>query len=88
MSESQTPVEDPRCRQDRQTEIQSSLVREDSQRIMADLADQQRLQISDLHLDKFHHASNVCLLKDKIQGMHLFTIFYGSYAMDQRSGDG
>ena len=36
------------------------------------------------------HASNFCLLEDKIQdwGMYLFTISYGSYAMDQRSGDG
>ena len=36
------------------------------------------------------HTSNVCLLEDKIQdrGMNLFTIPYGSYAMDQRSGDG
>ena len=36
------------------------------------------------------HASNICLLEDKIQdrGMYLFTISYGSCAMDQRSGDG
>ena len=36
------------------------------------------------------HTSNVCLFEDKIQdwGMYLFTISYGSYAMDQRSGDG
>ena len=35
-------------------------------------------------------TSYVCLLEDKIQdrGMYLFTISYGSYAMDQRSGDG
>ena len=33
------------------------------------------------------HASNLCLLEDKVQdrGMYLFTISYGSYAMDQRS---
>ena len=30
-------------------------------------ADQQRLQISDLHVDKFPTTSNVCLLEDKIQ---------------------
>ena len=37
-----------------------------------------------------HHASNVCLLEDKIQdrGMYLFTISHGSFAVDQRSGDG
>ena len=36
------------------------------------------------------HTSYVCLLEDKIQdrGRYLFTISYGSYAMDQRSGDG
>ena len=34
--------------------------------------------------------SHVRLLEDKIQhwGMYLFTISYGSYALDQRSGDG
>ena len=36
------------------------------------------------------NTSHVCLLEDKIQdrGMFLFTISYGSYGMDQRSGDG
>ena len=36
------------------------------------------------------YASNLCLLEDKVQdrGMYLFTISYGSYAMDQRSGVG
>ena len=53
-------------------------------------ADQQRLQISDLHFDKVPYASNLCLLEDKIQdrGMYLFTISYGSDAVDQRSGVG
>ena len=53
-------------------------------------ADQQRLQISDLHFDKFPTPNNICLLEDKIQysGMYLFTISYGSYAVDQRNGDG
>ena len=39
---------------------------------------------------QIHHVHNVHLLEDKIQdwGMHLLTISYGSYAMDQRSGDG
>ena len=47
-------------------------------------ADQQRLQISDLHFDNFPHTGDVCLLEDKIQdrGMYLFTISFGSYAMD------
>ena len=36
------------------------------------------------------YPNNICLLEDKIQnwGMYLFLISYGSYAMDQRSGDG
>ena len=39
---------------------------------------------------QIHHVNNVHLLEDKIQdwGMHLLTISYGSYVMDQRSGDG
>ena len=53
-------------------------------------ADQQRLQISDLHFGQVPYASNLCLLEEKIQdrGMYLFTIPYGSNAMDQRSGVG
>ena len=53
-------------------------------------ADQQRLQISDLHFDKIPYTSYVCLLEDKIQdrSMYLFTIPYRSHAMVQRSGDG
>ena len=52
-------------------------------------ADQKRLQISDLHFDKFPYTSDVCLLEDKVQdrGMYLFTISYGGDAMDQGSGD-
>ena len=41
-------------------------------------ADQQRLQISDLHFDQFPTPAS----------MYLFTISYGSNAMDQRSGVG
>ena len=53
-------------------------------------ADQQRLQISDLHFDKVPDTSNLCLLEDKVQdrGMYLFTISYGGDAMDQGSGVG
>ena len=53
-------------------------------------ADQQRLQISDLHFDKFPTPAIFCLLEDKVQdrGMYLFTIPYASNAMDQRSGVG
>ena len=75
--------------QDRQPEIQSTLVREDFQRIdcrgrpttTADFWSP---------LWQIPEPSNVCLLEDKIQdwGMYLFTISYGSYAVDQGSGDG
>ena len=53
-------------------------------------ADQQRLQISDLHFWQVPYASNLRLLEDKVQdrGMYLFTISYGGDAMDQRSGVG
>ena len=48
-------------------------------------ASQQRLQISDLHFDKFFYPT-----EDKIQdwSMYLLFISYGSHALDQRSGDG
>ena len=41
-------------------------------------------------LRQIPHTNNICMLEDKIQnwGMYLFIISYGSYAMDQRSGDG
>ena len=39
---------------------------------------------------QIHHASNIRLLEDKIQdwGVYLFTVSYGSYAVDQRTGVG
>ena len=72
---------------DRQPKIQSSLVRENHQRIMGQTNNDCRFQIFILTNS---HTSNVCLLEDKIQerGMCLFTISYGGYAVDQRSGDG
>ena len=53
-------------------------------------ADQQRLQIADLHFDKFPTPAPFCLLEDKVQdrGNYLFTSSYGSDAMDQGSGVG
>ena len=51
---------------------------------------QQRLQISDLHFDKFPTPATFACWKIrlKFRGMYLFTIPYGSNAMDQRSGVG
>ena len=53
-------------------------------------ADQQRLQISDLHFDKFPTSATFACLEDKVQdrGLYLFTISHGSDAMDQGSGVG
>ena len=73
---------------DRQPKIQSSSVEETLQRIMGQTNNDCRFL--DLHFDKIPYTSNVCLLEDKVQdrGMYLFTIPYGSNAMDQRSGVG
>ena len=73
--------------QDRQPEIHSTPVREDSSKNYG--ADEKRLQISDFSFRQISFTSNVCLLEDMIQdrGIYLFTISYGSYALDQRSGD-
>ena len=53
-------------------------------------ADQQRLQISDLHFDKFPTpATFACWkIRFKIEVCTCSQFSYGSYAMDQRSGDG
>ena len=73
--------------QDRQPEIQSSPVSEDFQTVMWQTNKDCRFQIFILTNS---HVSNVRLLEDKIQnwGKYLFTISYGSHAVDQRSGDG
>ena len=53
-------------------------------------ADQQRLQISDLHFEKFPNpATFACWkirFKTEVRTCSQFS--YGSYAVDQRSGDG
>ena len=53
-------------------------------------ADQQRLQISDLHFDKFPTPTTLACwkIRFKTEVFYLFTIYYGSYAMDQGGGDG
>ena len=50
-NDNQTPVQDQRCQSGPSAKVQSSFVREILQII--NLADQQRLQIPDLHFDKF-----------------------------------
>ena len=51
---------------------------------------QRRLQIPELHFDKFPYSTNIFVLEDKVQdgGMLLFKYPHGSDAVDQRSGDG
>ena len=85
-SENQTPVQDQRC-QSLQPEIQSSPVREILQRILEQTNNDCR---SHIFISTILHSSNIRLLEDKIQdwGMYLFTISYGSYVVDQRSGAG
>ena len=89
MSESQTPAQDQRCQSG--PSARNSVVPSEWGFAKNYWAEQQRLQISDPHFDKFtHHVSNVCLLEDKIQdwGVFLLTISHGSCAVDQRSGNG
>ena len=70
--------------QDRQPEIQSSLVREIFQRIMGQTSKDYRFRILILTI---LHASNLRLLEDEIQDWG-FKISYGRYAEDQRIGVG
>ena len=78
-NENPTPVQDHRCLSGLNL---SSLVR----RFCKELWGRQ----TTIANWRIHHASNICLLEDKIRerGMYLFTISCGSYAVDQRSGDG
>ena len=87
-SENQTQVQDQRCLSG--SSAKNSVIPSEGDSSKNYGADQQRLQVSDLHFDKFTTPATICLLEDKIQdrGMYLFAISYGSDAMDQRSGDG
>ena len=52
--------------------------------------DQQRLQIPELHFDRFTTAQTFFVLEDKVQvgSVLLFKFLYGSHVMDQRCRDG
>ena len=65
MSVSQTPVQDQRCQSG--PSARNSVIPSEGGFSKNYGADQQRLQISDPHFDKFPHATNVRLLEDKIQ---------------------
>ena len=73
---------------DSQPKILSTPVEETLQRIMG--ADQQRLQISDLHFDKFLTPATFAFwkIRFKTEVCTCSQFPYGSYALDQRSGDG
>ena len=88
MSESQTPALDPRCQSGSSTRNSFNPSEGRFQRNYG--ADPQRLQISDPHFDKFPDPATVACgqLRFKTEVVYLLTISYGSYAVDQRSGDG
>ena len=86
VSESQTPVQDPRCQSG--PSARNSVIPSEGEFSKNYGADQQRLQISDPHLDKFTTPAtfaSIRLLEDKIQdwGMYLITIPYVSYVAFQ-----
>ena len=64
-NENQTPVQDQRCQSG--PSARNSFDRKEGNSLQNYGADQQRLQNSDLHFDKFTHTSNVRLLEDKIR---------------------
>ena len=88
MSENQTPVQDQRCQSGPSARNSFIPCEGDFSKIFG--ADQQRLQISDLRFGKFPTPATFACWKIRFKtgGMYLLTISYGSYAMDQRSGDG
>ena len=64
-SERRTQDQDQRCQSGQSAKNSVIISVRDSLKNYG--ADQQRLQISDLHFDKFPSPANVCLLEDKIQ---------------------
>ena len=81
-TENQTPVQDQRCQSG--PSAKSSVFPSEGDSLKNCGADQQRLQISDLYFDKFLAPATFACWED----MYLFTISYGSHAVDQGSGDG
>ena len=71
--------------QDRQPEIQSSLVREILKEIWAD---QQRLQILDPRFDKFSSPATFACWKIRFKTEVCTCSHFPTEAVDQRSGDG
>ena len=90
MSERQTPdtALDPRCQSG--PSARNSFDPSEGRFSKDYWADQQRLQISDPHFDEFATSATFACWKIifKTEVSNLFTTSYGSYAVDQRSGDG
>ena len=86
-NENRTPVQDLRCQSG--PSARNSVIRSegDSSRNFGSRPTTADLRSS---FRQIPYTSNVCLLEDNIQdwGMYLFTISYGGYAVDQRSGVG
>ena len=87
-SENQTPVQDQRCQPG--PSAKKSVIPSKRGFSKNYGADQQRLQISDLHFNKFlTPATFACWkIRFKTEVCTLFTISDGSYAVDERSGVG
>ena len=88
MSENQTPVQDQRCQS--RPSAKSSVMPSEGDSFKNSGADQQRLQISDLHFDKFHTpATFACWkIRFKTEVCTCSQFPTGRYALDQRCGDG
>ena len=87
-SERRTQNQDQRCQSGPSTKNSVIFSGRDSPKNYG--AHQQRLQDFGSSFCQIPYTSHVCMLEDKIQdrGMYLFTISYGSFATDQKSGDG
>ena len=88
MSESQTPVQDQRCQSG--PSARNSVVPSEGDSLKNYGADQQRLQISDLHFDKFPIPATFACWKTrfKTEVCTCSQFSHGSYAVDKRSGVG
>ena len=84
-NENQTPVQDQRCQSG--PSAKDSVILSGGHFSKNYGADQQRLQVSDLHFDKFPTpATFACWkIRFKTEVCTWFTVSYGSYALDHRS---
>ena len=87
-NETQTPVQDQRCQSG--PSAKNSVIPSEGDSSKNYGADQQRLQISDLHFDKFSTSATFSCwkIRFKTEVCTCSQFFYKSYAVDQRSGDG